>query len=250
MPLVAETGGINCMIVDSTALPEQVVDDVITSAFRSAGQRCSALRVLYLQEEVADKMIELLRGAMAELVLGDPQALSSDIGPVIDGEAQHAIKQHIADLETRAKCIAKASIHSKQGTGFFVTPQAWEIDSLKALSNEVFGPILHVIRYRAEELQAIIEDIRASDFALTMGVHSRLHGLHKRLEDEALIGNLYINRDTVGAVVGSNPFGGHGLSGTGPKAGGPDYLKRLVREHTITDNITALGGNTDLFNLN
>ena len=250
VPLVAETGGINCMIVDSTALPEQVVDDVITSAFRSAGQRCSALRVLYLQEEVADKMIELLRGAMAELVLGDPQALSSDIGPVIDGEAQHAIEQHIADLETRAKCIAKASIHSKQGTGFFVTPQAWEIDSLKALSNEVFGPILHVIRYRAEELQVIIEDIRASDFALTMGVHSRLHGLHKRLEDEALIGNLYINRDTVGAVVGSNPFGGHGLSGTGPKAGGPDYLKRLVREHTITDNITALGGNTDLFNLN
>lgn len=248
-PLVAETGGINCMIVDSTALPEQVVDDVITSAFRSAGQRCSALRVLYLQSDVADKMIELLQGAMAELVLGDPSDLSSDIGPVIDSNAQRIIDQHIAHLETRSKRLAIATLPTGQSTGFFVAPQAWEINSLKELTQEVFGPVLHVIRYNAETLPTIIDDIRASDFALTMGVHSRLRGLHQRLENEALIGNLYINRDTVGAVVGSNPFGGHGLSGTGPKAGGPDYLKRLVREHTITDNITALGGNTDLFNL-
>ena len=237
------------MIVDSTALPEQVIDDVITSAFRSAGQRCSALRVLYLQNDVADKMIELLQGAMAELVLGDPCELSSDIGPVIDGSAQRVINQHISTLETHATRLAIAPSPTGQNNGFFVAPQAWEINSLDELSQEVFGPILHVIRYDAETLPSIIDDIRASDFALTMGVHSRLHGLHERLENEALIGNLYINRDTVGAVVGSNPFGGHGLSGTGPKAGGPDYLKRLVREHTITDNITALGGNTDLFNL-
>lgn len=249
IPLIAETGGINCMIVDSTALPEQVIDDVITSAFRSAGQRCSALRVLYLQSDVADKMIELLQGAMAELVLGDPCELSSDIGPVIDGDAKRLIDQHIADLTSIAKRIAISPLPENLNAGFFVAPQAWEIDRLSDLSAEVFGPILHVIRYQSTELPAIIEDIRASDFALTMGVHSRLHGLHDRLEKEALIGNLYINRDTVGAVVGSNPFGGHGLSGTGPKAGGPDYLKRLVREHTITDNITALGGNTDLFNL-
>lgn len=237
------------MIVDSTALPEQVVDDVITSAFRSAGQRCSALRVLYLQSDVADKMIDLLQGAMEELVLGDPCDLSTDIGPVIDRHAQLLITQHIANLETSAQRVAIAPLPAGSSTGFFVAPQAWEISALGELTNEVFGPILHVIRYDAETLPAIIEDIRASDFALTMGVHSRLHGLHERLEREALIGNLYINRDTVGAVVGSNPFGGHGLSGTGPKAGGPDYLKRLIREHTITDNITALGGNTDLFNL-
>ena len=248
-PLVAETGGINCMIVDSTALPEQVVDDVITSAFRSAGQRCSALRVLYVQSDVADKMIELLQGAMAELVLGDPRKLSSDIGPVIDEDAKRLIEQHIARLTPVAKRLAISPLPANLSTGFFIAPQAWEIDRLSDLSDEVFGPVLHVIRYHSTELSAIIEDIRASDFALTMGVHSRLHGLHERLENEALIGNLYINRDTVGAVVGSNPFGGHGLSGTGPKAGGPDYLKRLVREHTITDNITALGGNTDLFNL-
>lgn len=142
-----------------------------------------------------------------------------------------------------------ATLPTNVGSGFFVAPQAWEINSLDELTQEVFGPILHVIRYDAGTLPSIVDDIRASDFALTMGVHSRLHGLHQQLENEALIGNLYINRDTVGAVVGSNPFGGHGLSGTGPKAGGPDYLKRLVREHTITDNITALGGNTDLFNL-
>ena len=248
-PLVAETGGINCMIVDSTALPEQVIDDVITSAFRSAGQRCSALRVLYLQSDVADKMIELLQGAMAELVLGDPCDLSSDIGPVIDGNAQRAINQHVSTLETHATRLAIAPLPTAQNDGSFVAPQAWEINSLDELTQEVFGPILHVIRYDAETLPSIIDDIRASDFALTMGVHSRLHGLHERLENEALIGNLYINRDTVGAVVGSNPFGGHGLSGTGPKAGGPAYLRRLIREHTITDNITALGGNTDLFNL-
>lgn len=248
-PMVAETGGINCMIVDSTALPEQVIDDVITSAFRSAGQRCSALRVLYLQSDVADKMIDLLQGAMEELVLGNPCDLSTDIGPVIDRRAQLLITQHIANLESSAQRVAMAPLPADSSTGFFVAPQAWEISALGELTDEVFGPILHVIRYDAETLPEIIDDIRASDFALTMGVHSRLHGLHERLEREALIGNLYINRDTVGAVVGSNPFGGHGLSGTGPKAGGPDYLKRLVREHTITDNITALGGNTDLFNL-
>ena len=249
IPLIAETGGINCMVVDSTALPEQVVDDVITSAFRSAGQRCSALRVLFVQSDVADEIIELLAGAMKELVVGDPHKLSTDVGPVIDQAAHDRISAHLMHLKETATFIAKSPSADPKLNGYFVEPQAWEISSLSALHEEVFGPILHIVRYHSEELDTIIEDIRSSKFALTMGIHSRLKGIHERLSREHLVGNLYINRDTVGAVVGSNPFGGHGLSGTGPKAGGPNYLRQLVVEHTVTDNVTALGGNTELFNL-
>jgi len=249
IPFIAETGGINCMVVDSTALPEQVIDDVITSAFRSAGQRCSALRVLFLQSDVADGVIELLSGAMKELKVGDPHKLSTDVGPVIDQAAHDRISAHLAHLQETATFIAKSPSPDPDLNGYFVEPQAWEISSLSALREEVFGPILHIVRYHSEDLDTIIKDIRSSKFALTMGVHSRLKGIHERLAREYVVGNLYINRDTVGAVVGSNPFGGHGLSGTGPKAGGPNYLRQLVVEHTVTDNVTALGGNTELFNL-
>ena len=249
IPFIAETGGINCMVVDSTALPEQVIDDVITSAFRSAGQRCSALRVLFLQSDVADGVIELLSGAMKELKVGDPHKLSTDVGPVIDQAAHDRISAHLTHLQETATFIAKSPSPDPELNGYFVEPQAWEISSLSALREEVFGPILHIVRYHSEDLHTIIKDIRSSKFALTMGIHSRLKSLHERLAREHLVGNLYINRDTVGAVVGSNPFGGHGLSGTGPKAGGPNYLRQLVVEHTVTDNVTALGGNTELFNL-
>ena len=249
IPFIAETGGVNCMLVDSTALPEQVVDDVITSAFRSAGQRCSALRVLFVQSDVADGVIKLLSGAMKELKVGDPHKLSTDVGPVIDQAAHDRISAHLTHLEETATFITKSPSPDPELLGYFVEPQAWEISSLSALREEVFGPILHVVRYHSEDLDTIIKDIRSSKFALTMGIHSRLKGVHERLAKERLVGNLYINRDTVGAVVGSNPFGGHGLSGTGPKAGGPNYLRQLVVEHTVTDNVTALGGNTELFNL-
>ena len=248
-PFIAETGGINCMFVDSTALPEQVIDDVITSAFRSAGQRCSALRVLFLQREIADKTLTILEGAMHELIVGDPRRLVTDVGPVIDRRAKEAIDEHLVHLDKTATLRAITPVDHTKYTGHFIAPQVWEIDALADLTHEVFGPVLHVIRYDTNELPQIFSEVRASEFALTMGVHSRLRGLHDRIRDEALVGNLYINRDTVGAVVGSHPFGGHGASGTGPKAGGPNYLKRLVNEHTVTDNITALGGNTALFNL-
>lgn len=248
-PFIAETGGINCMFVDSTALPEQVIDDVITSAFRSAGQRCSALRVLFLQREIADKTLAILEGAMHELIVGDPRYLATDVGPVIDDRAKEAIDEHLVHLDKTATLRAITPFDRTAYAGHFIAPQVWEIDALADLTHEVFGPVLHVIRYDIDDLPQIFSDIRASEFALTMGVHSRLRGLHERIREEALVGNLYINRDTVGAVVGSHPFGGHGVSGTGPKAGGPNYLKRLVNEHTVTDNITALGGNTALFNL-
>jgi RHH-type proline utilization regulon transcriptional repressor/proline dehydrogenase/delta 1-pyrroline-5-carboxylate dehydrogenase len=237
------------MFVDSTALPEQVIDDVITSAFRSAGQRCSALRVLFLQREIANKTLTILEGAMHELIVGDPRRLVTDVGPVIDRRAKEAIDEHLVHLDKTAKLRAITPFDRTKYAGHFIAPQVWEIDALADLTHEVFGPVLHVIRYDTNELPRIFSEIRASEFALTMGVHSRLRGLHDRIRDEALVGNLYINRDTVGAVVGSPAFGGHGASGTGPKAGGPNYLKRLVNEHTVTDNITALGGNTALFNL-
>ena len=248
-PFIAETGGINCMFVDSTALPEQVIDDVINSAFRSAGQRCSALRVLFLQREIADKMLAILEGAMHELIVGDPRQLATDVGPVIDRRAKKTIDEHLAHLDKTATLRAITPFDHTAYAGHFIAPQVWEINALADLTHEIFGPVLHVIRYDTDDLSRIFSDIRASECALTMGVHSRLRGLHERIRDEALVGNLYINRDTVGAVVGSHPFGGHGVSGTGPKAGGPNYLKRLVNEHTVTDNITALGGNTALFNL-
>ena len=224
-PFIAETGGINCMFVDSTALPEQVIDDVITSAFRSAGQRCSALRVLFLQREIADKTLTILEGAMHELIVGDPRRLVTDVGPVIDRRAKEAIDEHLVHLDKTAKLRAITPFDPTKYAGHFIAPQVWEIDALADLTHEVFGPVLHVIRYDTNELPRIFSEIRASEFALTMGVHSRLRGLHDRIRDEALVGNLYINRDTVGAVVGSHPFGGHAHVRHRPKSGWAELLK-------------------------
>lgn len=245
VPLIAETGGQNAMIVDSSALPEQVVDDVVLSAFGSAGQRCSALRVLYLQDDIADRVIGLLRGAMAELKVGYPQDVATDVPPVIDAEAQQNLLDHVAYLQSFATKIAvvPAPLDAKD---VFVAPQAYEISSLSQLRGEVFGPILHVIRYQAKHLDQVIADINATGFGLTFGIQSRLKSRFSYLSDRIRAGNIYINRSMIGAVVGVQPFGGMGLSGTGPKAGGPHYLHRFATEQAISDNIMAGGGNVDL----
>ncbi len=247
--LIAETGGLNVMLVDATALPEQVVDDVIISAFQSAGQRCSALRVLYLQSDIADTVIDMLTGAMAELELGDPAALASDIGPVIDLDARQMLEQHQQRMRGEASLLASCQLGAEHRDGYYFPPQAWEIERLDQLPGEVFGPILHVIRYTTDEISQILGDINRSGFGLTLGIHSRIDGFAREVFEATRVGNTYVNRNMVGAVVGVNPFGGQGLSGTGPKAGGPHYLLRFVTEKTRTDNIVAKGGNTQLFNL-
>ena len=249
LPLIAETGGLNVMLVDSTALPEQVVDDVIDSAFQSAGQRCSALRVLYLQEDVADNIITMLRGAMAELKLGDPAALSTDIGPIIDLDARQMLERHAQRMRREAKLLAPCELGDVHREGNFFAPQVYEIEKLSQLEREVFGPILHVIRYKVSDIPRIYEDINATGYGLTLGVHSRIDAFAREVFHATSVGNTYINRNIVGAVPGVNPFGGHGLSGTGPKAGGPNYLVRFATERTRTENVVARGGNTQLFGL-
>jgi RHH-type transcriptional regulator, proline utilization regulon repressor / proline dehydrogenase / delta 1-pyrroline-5-carboxylate dehydrogenase len=249
VPLIAETGGINVMLVDGTALPEQVVDDVIASAFQSAGQRCSALRVLYLQEDIADKVIDMLEGAMRELSIGNPAAFSTDIGPVIDLEARQILERHEQRMRSEGKLLAACELNGKHADGYFVAPQVYEINRLSQLEQEVFGPILHVIRYKVADISQVLADINASGYGLTLGVHSRIDGFAREVFSATRVGNTYINRNMVGAVVGVNPFGGQGLSGTGPKAGGPHYLLRFATERTRTDNVIAKGGNTQLFNL-
>ncbi len=247
VPLIAETGGQNCMIVDSSALPEQVIDDVITSAFGSAGQRCSALRILYIQDKVADKMLRMLRGAMAELVVGDPALISTDIGPVIDDQALSVLRSHRAHLEGFGKLISEVELdpHIKT-TGHFFAPCAFEIDNIHGLQREVFGPVLHVIRYDAEKIRDVMEDINSTGYGLTCGVHSRLDSFQDAVARQISAGNIYINRSMIGAVVGTQPFGGRGLSGTGPKAGGPHYLQRFAHEKVVSINTTAAGGNASL----
>lgn len=228
IPLIAETGGQNAMIVDSSSLPEQVVQDAISSAFDSAGQRCSALRVLFLQDDIADKTIRMLKGAMSELKIGSPDRLVTDIGPVIDAEAQQNLLAHIE--RTKRTCVAHFSLglpEAAQGT--FVPPTVLEIRSLAELTKEVFGPVMHVIRYGRADLPKVIDQINASGFGLTLGVHSRIDETIDYIAQRAHVGNIYVNRNIVGAVVGVQPFGGEGKSGTGPKAGGPLYLKRLQR---------------------
>lgn len=249
VPLIAETGGLNVMIVDATALPEQVVDDVITSAFQSAGQRCSALRVLYLQEDIADNVITMLRGAMQELKIGNPAALSTDVGPVIDLDARQMLERHQHRMRREASLLASCELDESHAGGYFVAPQVYEIQRLSQLEREVFGPVLHVIRYRVPDMPQVLEDINASGYGLTLGVHSRIDGFAREVFAATRVGNTYINRNMVGAVVGVNPFGGQGLSGTGPKAGGPHYLQRFAVERTRTDNVVAKGGNTQLFSL-
>ena len=248
--LIAETGGQNAMIVDSTALPEQVVNDVVSSSFTSAGQRCSALRVLYVQDDIADRVIELLVGAMQELTVGDPIAYKTDVGPVIDETARNNLLAHIEKISAEGKLIATADISNVNPDGCFVAPTAVEISNINQLHKEHFGPILHVIRFKADKLEQVLDDINNTGFGLTLGIHSRNESLALYIADRVNVGNVYINRNQIGAVVGVQPFGGQGLSGTGPKAGGPHYLTRFVTEKTRTNNITAIGGNATLLSLN
>lgn len=249
IPLIAETGGQNAMVVDSTSQPEQVVNDVVSSSFTSAGQRCSALRVLFLQEDIADRVIDVLQGAMDELVIGNPSSVKTDVGPVIDATAKANLDAHIDHIKQVGKLIKQMSLPAGTENGHFVSPTAVEIDSIKVLEKEHFGPILHVIRYKASELAHVIDEINSTGFGLTLGIHSRNEGHALEVADKVNVGNVYINRNQIGAVVGVQPFGGQGLSGTGPKAGGPHYLTRFVTEKTRTNNITAIGGNATLLSL-
>jgi RHH-type proline utilization regulon transcriptional repressor/proline dehydrogenase/delta 1-pyrroline-5-carboxylate dehydrogenase len=242
VPLIAETGGINAMIVDATALPEQVADDVVTSAFRSAGQRCSALRLLFVQDDVADRMIEMIAGAARELGIGDPRELATHIGPVIDTEARQRLESHIA----RMKREARVHFAGAAPTGNYVAPHIFELADADQLTEEVFGPVLHVVRYRAENLERVLQAIERTGYGLTLGIHSRIDDTIEGVIDALSVGNVYVNRNMIGAVVGVQPFGGHGLSGTGPKAGGPHYLTRFATEQTVTINTAAAGGNAAL----
>jgi len=250
VPLIAETGGQNAMIVDSSALPEQVVADVIRSAFNSAGQRCSALRVLFVQKDVAPKITDLLKGAMAEMVVGDPQYLSTDCGPVINDSAREQLLNHIRRIEKEGRKIYQVDIPENYDTGCYVAPCVFEIDSLSQLEREVFGPVLHVIQYKASELDKVINDINNTNYGLTLGIHSRIAQKAKYIQKNVRVGNVYINRNIIGATVGVQPFGGEGLSGTGPKAGGPHYLYRFCTERVVTTNSSAIGGNASLLTLN
>ena len=257
LPLIAETGGQNAMIVDSSALPEQVVDDVISSAFLSAGQRCSALRVLYIQDDIADNMIEIIEGAMNTLTLGKPSELATDIGPVIDKTALRRLEQHIQDIEQgklntknmQASIIARYDENKLPATGYFFAPSMVELSSMAQLKDEVFGPVLHIIRYSSKDLDNVLQEINESGYGLTLGIHTRIETMAEYICKNTAVGNTYVNRNMVGAVVGTQPFGGEGLSGTGPKAGGPHYLFRFATEKTQTINTVATGGNTDLFEL-
>ncbi|HEY2808892.1 MAG TPA: bifunctional proline dehydrogenase/L-glutamate gamma-semialdehyde dehydrogenase PutA [Steroidobacteraceae bacterium] len=246
LPLIAETGGVNAMVVDATALPEQVVDDVITSAFTSAGQRCSALRVLYLQEELAERTLAMLTGAMRCLVIGDPSQVATDVGPVISAPAQQRLRAHAERMRREAKLLYACELPAGLEHGHFVAPQLFELNRLDQLRSEEFGPILHVARYRSGELPRVLDAIRRTGFGLTLGVHSRLESVAQHVFRELPVGNTYVNRNMIGAVVGVQPFGGQGLSGTGPKAGGPHYLLRFASERTLTINTAAIGGNVEL----
>jgi RHH-type proline utilization regulon transcriptional repressor/proline dehydrogenase/delta 1-pyrroline-5-carboxylate dehydrogenase len=228
VPLIAETGGQNCMIVDSTALPEQVVDDVIASGFQSAGQRCSALRVLFLQEEIADNVIEMLVGALQELTIGDPAYLATDIGPVIDQKALSNLQAHAEDMKQKASLLYECKLPENKGT--FFAPKLYLIDDIAILEHEVFGPCVHIVKFKAKDLEKSVEQINATGFGLTMGIHTRIEMRAVQLIKLSRAGNVYINRNMIGAIVGVQPFGGRGLSGTGPKAGGPHYLSRLMLE--------------------
>ncbi len=243
VPLIAETGGINAMIVDATALPEQVADDVMTSAFRSAGQRCSALRLLFVQDDVADRMIEIIAGAARELTVGDPRDPATQVGPVIDAEAKQRLDAHIARMTETAR-VHFAGTAPTSGT--FVAPHIFELENADQLTEEVFGPILHVVRYKAADFERVLQSIAASGYGLTLGIHSRIDDTVETVVERLAVGNVYVNRNTIGAVVGVQPFGGAGLSGTGPKAGGPHYLPRLATEQTVTINTAAAGGNVGL----
>ena len=248
VPLIAETGGINAMLVDSTALPEQVSDAVVQSAFRSAGQRCSALRLLCVHEQIADHVIEMIRGATQELVSGDPADLATDVGPVIDEEAFIGIQNHIQRLSGQSKPLLDIVQNAQAATksiANMIPPQAFEVNAIADMQQEIFGPVLHIVRWSGDP-QAVIDQINALGYGLTLGIQTRIDSRAQALARAAHVGNVYINRNQIGAVVGVQPFGGEGLSGTGPKAGGPHYLYRFCAEQTITVNTTAAGGNVQL----
>jgi RHH-type proline utilization regulon transcriptional repressor/proline dehydrogenase/delta 1-pyrroline-5-carboxylate dehydrogenase len=250
VPLIAETGGINAMIADATALPEQVTDDVITSAFRSAGQRCSALRLLCVQDDVADRVLTMIAGAARELVLGDPRDPATQVGPVIDADAHGRLMAWIGRMEQRGALRFRWDQDRKDGRalphGNFVPPSIVELKSARDLTEEVFGPVLHVVRWRARDLDRLIDEIAANGYGLTLGIHSRIDATVRRIIARLDNGNVYVNRSMIGAVVGTQPFGGSRLSGTGPKAGGPNYLHRFALEQVVTVNTAAAGGNAAL----
>jgi RHH-type proline utilization regulon transcriptional repressor/proline dehydrogenase/delta 1-pyrroline-5-carboxylate dehydrogenase len=247
VPLIAETGGINAMIVDATALPEQVTDDVVMSAFRSAGQRCSALRLLFVQEDVADRMVEMIAGAARELRLGDPRRAETDVGPVIDRDAAAGLKAHIGAMAADKRVVFEGRAPGGRfSDGHWVAPTIVRLDRAEDLTREVFGPVLHVVRYKAADLDAVLDRVAATGYGLTLGVHTRIDATIAKVCARLPVGNIYVNRNMIGAVVGVQPFGGSGLSGTGPKAGGPDYLARFCLEQTISTNTAAAGGNASL----
>jgi RHH-type proline utilization regulon transcriptional repressor/proline dehydrogenase/delta 1-pyrroline-5-carboxylate dehydrogenase len=243
VPLIAETGGVNAMIVDASALPEQVVDDVVISAFQSAGQRCSAQRILFVDEGCAPRVTELLAGALAELKVGDPADPDTDIGPIIDAPSREALLSHVAKLRRSARLIGEAAAPSE---GNYLAPVAFQLELKDLPKVEVFGPILHVCTYRRDELPAVLQWLRDIGYGLTLGIHSRIQSFVDEVVRAARVGNIYVNRSMIGAVVGVQPFGGEGLSGTGPKAGGPHYLLRFATERTLTVNTAAVGGVTEL----
>jgi RHH-type proline utilization regulon transcriptional repressor/proline dehydrogenase/delta 1-pyrroline-5-carboxylate dehydrogenase len=244
--LIAETGGQNALIADSSALPEQVVLDAVSSAFNSAGQRCSALRVLCVQEDIAPKVMRLLAGCMDELAVGDPALLGTDVGPVIDEAARAVLERHAAVIVRGARWSHRCRLGPATARGTFVAPLAVQIDSLGMLEREVFGPVLHVLTWRSRDLERLVDAINGTGYGLTFGVHSRIDGTVRRVASRVSAGNVYVNRNIIGAVVGTQPFGGCGLSGTGPKAGGPRYLHRYAHERTLTVNTSAVGGNASL----
>ena len=235
------------MVVDATALPEQVTDDVVASAFRSAGQRCSALRLLCLQEDIADRMIEMIAGAARELKLGDPRDPATHVGPVIDSEAKDKLDRWIDDMQRQGRMRFRwDEFTALPPSGTYVPPAIIALDRARDLKQEVFGPILHVVRWRADKLDALADDIAANGYGLTLGIHSRIDATVERIAARLANGNVYVNRNMIGAVVGTQPFGGTGLSGTGPKAGGPNYLRRFTTEQVVTINTAAAGGNASL----
>jgi RHH-type proline utilization regulon transcriptional repressor/proline dehydrogenase/delta 1-pyrroline-5-carboxylate dehydrogenase len=248
-PLIAETGGQNAMIVDSSALAEQIVADAIVSAFDSAGQRCSALRLLYVQDDIADRLLPMLAGAMAELSIGDPALLATDVGPVIDEPARQALERHAARMAREGRLLYECPLPAGAEHGAFFAPRAFEIDSAGRLEREVFGPILHIVRWRADRLDAVCDEIAATGYGLTLGIHSRIDETVRHVLSRLHAGNSYVNRTMIGAVVGVQPFGGERLSGTGPKAGGPRYLHRFAVERTVSIDTTAAGGNATLLSL-
>ena len=246
VPLIAETGGQNAMIVDSSALAEQVVADVVQSAFDSAGQRCSALRLLCLQEEIAPRVLDLLRGAMDELTIGDPGHLATDVGPVIDEAARDALEAHVALMDAAGLLRHRGRLPAASANGTYVAPALIVLDRLDRLTQEIFGPVVHVTTWRASDLDALVDAVNRFGYGLTLGIHSRVDATIERIVSRVRVGNVYVNRNMIGAVVGMQPFGGEGLSGTGPKAGGPNYLPRFAVERTLSVNTAAAGGNAAL----